>query len=98
MPGVRRGVSRRSRCRPWDIQIEALDTVRDPVSAGLYEIGKVERGVGFVLSTIPLDEGIEEIRSQYVDHYDVQGAWDYDAWLDLADEGERVAQPLLSEP
>ncbi|TDZ92061.1 hypothetical protein CCUG60885_04175 [Mycobacteroides salmoniphilum] len=53
-----------------DIQIEALDTVRAPVSAGLYEIGKVERGVGFVLSTIPLDEGIEEIRSQYVDHYE----------------------------
>lgn len=52
-----------------DIQIEALDTVCDLVSAGLYEIGKVERGVDFVPSAISLNEDIEEIRSQCIDHY-----------------------------
>ncbi|WP_078313826.1 hypothetical protein [Mycobacterium sp. D16Q16] len=80
-----------------DIQIEALDTVRDLVSAGLYEIGKVERGVGFVPSTISLDGGIEEIRSQYVDHYGEEGTWDYCAWLNLTDQGKRIAEFLLSK-
>lgn len=78
-----------------DIQIEALGTVRDLVSAGLYEIGKVERGVGFVPSAISLGEGIEEIRSQYVDHYGEHGTWDYCAWLNLTDQGERIAESLL---
>lgn len=80
-----------------DIQIGALDTVCDLVSAGLYEIGKVERGVGFVPSTISLDEGIEEIRSQYVDDYGEQGTWDYCAWLNLTDQGEWIAESLLPE-
>lgn len=81
-----------------DIQDEALDTVRDLVGAGLYEIGNVERGdAGFVRWAVPLDEGIERVRSQYVDRYDEEGAWDYCAWLNLTDAGRKVAESVLPE-
>ncbi|AMU25522.1 Uncharacterised protein [Mycobacteroides abscessus] len=78
-----------------ELQAESLNTVADLVSAGLYQVGTVERGAGFVPWDIPIDEALDRIRAEYVGHYDENGVWDYVAWLNLTDKGRQVAESLL---
>ncbi|AMU66347.1 hypothetical protein [Mycobacteroides abscessus] len=80
---------------PAELQTESLNTVADLVAAGLYQVGTVERGIGFVPWGIPIDEALDRIRAEYVGHYDENGVWDYVAWLNLTDEGQKVAKALL---
>ncbi len=53
-----------------ELQAESLNIVADLVSAGLYQVGTVERGAGFVPWDIPIDEALDRIRAEYVGHYD----------------------------
>ncbi len=79
-----------------EIQGEVLNVISDLVSSGLYQIGSVGRGdAGFIPWEIPLDQAIDRIRAEYVGHYEETGHWDYCAWLNLTDEGKKVAEALL---
>jgi hypothetical protein len=49
--------------------------------------------VGAPLAVIQ-DESIDRIRDVYVNKFDAESAWWFCCWLDLTEEGQKVAEAL----
>lgn len=78
------------------IQEATLKLIHDLVEEGLFEIGDVAGDRGFSAWASPLDESIERIRRVYVTEFDNKYVWPWYCWLNLTDNGERVAQKIGS--
>lgn len=77
------------------IQDKTIDLVRSLASDGLFVVGDLTgAGSRFVAWNIPLDESIQRIRDVYVKGFDQQNIWPWFCWLDLTEEGQRVAEAI----
>ncbi|MCG5432307.1 hypothetical protein LV457_08370 [Mycobacterium sp. MYCO198283] len=80
------------------IQAETLELLESIVAEGLFVIGDLSGpGSRFAPWSTPLDESIRRIESKYVDRFDDRLEWAYACWLDLTDEGARVAEAIEAE-
>lgn len=88
-----------------EVQSETLDVIRYLVSENLFRLGgEVARGehLGgvetegerFIAWDQPLDRMMHRISRVYVKHYDDPEKWMYAVFLELTDEGERLARSL----
>ncbi|MBV8180473.1 MAG: hypothetical protein JO045_17070 [Mycobacterium sp.] len=78
-----------------EVQDETLATIRSLVGDGLFVLGDLSRETGrVVLWSGPLDESIQKISDVYVAKYDDPPAWVWSAWMELTDNGERLARAL----
>jgi hypothetical protein len=75
---------------PSEVQNDTLEAVRSLVDDGLFRLGDVHARRFFTWKR-PLDRSMRKISHRYVDHYDRPGRWMYSAWLNLTDEGEKLA-------
>jgi hypothetical protein len=73
-----------------EVRDETLEAVRSLVDDGLFRLGEVHARRFFTWKR-PLDRSMRKISHRYVDHYDRPGRWMYSAWLNLTDEGEKLA-------
>jgi hypothetical protein len=77
------------------VQRETLDTIRSLVSDGLVEVGDLSGPNGqFASWNTSLDDSIERIAAVYINEFDNETAWLWVFWLDLTDDGRRVAQAI----
>jgi hypothetical protein len=75
---------------PSEVQNDTLEAVRSLVDDGLFRLGDVHARRFFGWKR-PLDRSMRKISHRYVDHYDRPRRWMYSAWLNLTDEGEKLA-------
>jgi hypothetical protein len=77
------------------IQAETLDLIRALAGEGLVRIGDLTGPGGrFVAWSTSLEDSLQRIRSEYVEKFDDQESWPWYSWLDLTDEGDRVAHAI----
>ncbi len=75
-----------------EVQHETLATIRSLVGDGLFVLGDLSGETGrLVLWNEPLDKSIQKISDAYVGNYDDPPAWVWSVWMELTDEGKRVA-------
>lgn len=74
------------------IQTTTLDLIRSLVEEGLFEVGEVTAGSGFMAWTTSLEESVTRIRRVYVERFDDRDRWPWYCWLNLTDKGEQVAR------
>lgn len=80
------------------IQNTTLELIRSLVNEGLFVIGEVTGRINrFTPWDTPLAESLQRIRSRYVNRYDEKTVWAWCCWLDLTDEGNRVAEALRAK-
>lgn len=79
------------------VQTKTLELIRSLVDEGLAELGDLASQDGaFTPWNSSLDESIERIRNVYVAHFHDENVWPWYAWLNLTEEGDRVAQEIES--
>lgn len=79
------------------VQDKTLELIRSLVDEGLAELGDLaSEDSKFAPWDSSLDESIERIRNVYVAHFHDENVWPWYAWLNLTEEGERVAQEIES--
>jgi hypothetical protein len=77
------------------IQDKVLDLIRSLVTDGLFEVGDLATADNrFRAWDTTLDESIDRIRDVYVKKFDAESAWWFCCWLDLTEEGQKVAEAL----
>jgi hypothetical protein len=65
------------------------------VTDGLFEVGDLATADNrFRAWDTTLDESIDRIRDVYVNNFDAESAWWFCCWLDLTEEGQKVAEAL----
>ena len=75
---------------PSEVQSDTFEAVRSLVDDGLFRLGDVHARRFFTWKR-PLDRSIRKISHRYVEHYDRPDRWMYAAWLNLTDEGQKLA-------
>ena len=77
------------------IQAETLGLVRALADEGLSLIGDLTAVDGrFVAWTTSPEDSVKRIHHEYVERYDDKDRWPWYCWLDLTDEGDRVARAI----
>jgi len=77
------------------VQEKVLDLIRSLVSEGLFEVGDLAGEDGrFGAWRTTLDESIDRIRDVYVNNFADESAWWFCCWLDLTDEGQKIAEAI----
>jgi hypothetical protein len=77
------------------IQAKTLELVRALAGAGLVRIGDLTGPGGrFVAWNTSLEDSLQRIRSVYVERFDAEDIWPWYCWLDLTDDGDRVANAV----
>lgn len=80
------------------VQNKTLELIRSLVDEGLAELGDLASEDGeFTAWESSLDESIDRIRSVYVAHFHDENVWPWYAWLNLTEQGDRVAQEIESK-
>ena len=80
------------------VQNKTLELIRSLVDEGLAELGDLASEDGeFTAWDSSLDESIDRIRSVYVAHFHDENVWPWYAWLNLTEQGDRVAQEIESK-
>jgi hypothetical protein len=81
-----------------EVQNETLGLIRSLVTDGLFVIGDLAGpDRRFAPWHTTLDESLHRIRGEYVDRFDDATSWPWFCWLDLTDEGKRVAESLEAD-
>lgn len=71
--------------------------IRELISAGLFVLGSAagtKRSPRLASWDLPLDAAMAKIEDAYVTHFDDVWGWRTMCWLDLTDEGEKLALEL----
>jgi hypothetical protein len=76
------------------IQNKTLDLIRSLVSDGMFKLGELNDNCRFTAWNTPLDESMQRIRDVYVTNFDEQNTWPWFCWLDLTENGQRVAEAI----
>jgi hypothetical protein len=77
------------------IQAETLELVRALADEGLVRIGDLSGPGGrFAAWITSLDDSLQRIRSGYVEKFDAEDIWPWYCWLDLTEDGDRVAHAI----
>jgi hypothetical protein len=72
-----------------------LDLVRSLVSDGLFNVGDLGGEDGrFGAWRTTLDESIDLMRDVYVNKFADEPSWWFCCWLDLTDEGQKIAEAI----
>lgn len=80
------------------VQDKTLEVIRSVVSDGLCLIGSVAGRVNrFTAWDMPLADSLQRIRSEYVDRFEDTRRWPWFCWLELTEEGNRVAEALRAK-
>jgi hypothetical protein len=78
-----------------EVQHETLATIRSLVGDGLFVLGDLSGENGRLVPwNEPLDESIAKISDVYVAKYDDPPEWIWSVWMELTNEGKRVAEHL----
>jgi hypothetical protein len=77
------------------LQDQTLDMIGSLVAESLFVIGDLTGpGNRFTPWGTSLDDSLRRIRSEYVNRFEDKTIWPWLCWLDLTDEGTRVAHEL----
>lgn len=88
-----------------EVQTETLRVIRSLVTEGLFRIGGefvlgehlggvATEGEQFVAWDQSLDRSLHKISHNYIKHYEDPQRWMYSVYLQLTDQGERLATSL----
>jgi hypothetical protein len=80
-----------------ELQQLTLSMIRELVSEGLFEVGKIEgpkRKPRFAPWDLSLDEAMAKIEDAYIKHFDDPWAWRCICWLQSTDKGKKLALEL----
>jgi hypothetical protein len=81
-----------------ELQRETLETIRNLVSDGLFELGDLSgEGGSLAAWSGSLDDSIQRISDVYVTHYDDPPAWVFFAWMELTEAGMQIARALQED-